>query len=191
VKSSLQVLLFASTFALLPGVARADILLTPFAGLSFVDDESRGTFGAALGFGGLITFEADVARVGLGTVNTPSFDLRVHSTSYMGNVMLRPPVGPVQPYGIAGVGLLRLAGQFTLPFEGQLEDASRTRLAYAIGGGVMLFFSPNVGLRADFRYVRPVGGLRVSDLVNVPSTGDVPPGQLDFARATVGLTLRL
>ena len=54
----------------------------------------------------------------------------------------------------------------------------------------MLFFSPNLGLRGDVRYIRPFGDLRVRDLVAIPTTGDVPSGQLDITRATVGLTLK-
>lgn len=173
-----------------PVAARADILLSPFAGLTFVDGESKGTFGASLGLGSIITMEADVARTSLGSVTTPGFDLDVSSTSYMGNVLVRPPFGSVQPYGLAGIGIIRLSGRFDLPFEGNLGDATRTKLGYALGGGVFIFFSPNLGLRGDVRYIRPFGDLRVSDLVALPTTGDVPAGQLDMTRATVGLTLK-
>ena len=173
-----------------PSTARADVLLTPFAGLSFVDGGTKGTYGASLGLGGLITLEADVARTNLGTVSTPVFDLDVHATSFMANAMVRLPVGSVQPYGLAGVGLVRLAGGFTLPIEGTIGDSTRSRPAYSLGGGVILFFSPNLGLRGDIRYIRPIGSLRVTDLVSVPGTGDVPTGNLDMTRATVGLTLK-
>lgn len=173
-----------------PAAARADILLSPFAGLTFVDGESKGTFGASLGLGSIVTMEADVARTSLGSVTTPGFDLDVRSTSYMGNVLVRPPFGSVQPYGLAGIGIIRLSGRFELPFEGNLGDATRTKLGYALGGGVFIFFSPNLGLRGDVRYIRPFGDLRVSDLVALPTTGDVPAGQLDMTRATVGLTLK-
>lgn len=173
-----------------PSAARADILLSPFAGLTFVDGESKRTFGASLGFGSIITMEADVSRTSLGSVETPGFDLDVRSTSYMGNVLIRPPFGSVQPYGLAGIGIIRLSGRFELPFEGNLGDATETKLGYALGGGVFIFFSPNLGLRGDVRYIRPFGDLRVSDLVDLPASGDVPAGQLDMTRATVGLTLK-
>lgn len=173
-----------------PAAAGADILLSPFAGLTFVDGESKRTFGASLGIGSIVTMEADVARTSLGSVTTPGFDLDVRSTSYMGNVLVRPPFGSVQPYGLAGIGIIRLSGRFELPFEGNLGDATRTKLGYALGGGVFIFFSPNLGLRGDVRYIRPFGDLRVSDLVALPTTGDVPAGQLDMTRATVGLTLK-
>lgn len=173
-----------------PSAARADVLLSPFAGLTFVDGESKRTFGASLGFGSIITMEADVSRTSLGSVETPGFDLDVRSTSYMGNVLIRPPFGSVQPYGLAGIGIIRLSGRFELPFEGNLGDATETKLGYALGGGVFIFFSPNLGLRGDVRYIRPFGDLRVSDLVDLPASGDVPAGQLDMTRATVGLTLK-
>jgi opacity protein-like surface antigen len=164
--------------------------LSPFAGLTFVDGSAKGTYGGSLGLGSIITLEADVARTSLGELSTPGFDLDVSSTTYMGNIMVRPPFGSVQPYGLAGVGLIRLSGRFDLPFEGELGDATKSKLGYALGGGIFIFFSPNLGLRGDLRYIRPFGDLRVSDLVAIPTTGDVPAGQLDFTRATVGLTLK-
>lgn len=173
-----------------PAAAAADVLLTPFAGLSFVDGESKGTYGASVGLGSLVTLEADVARVHLGEVVTPAFDLDVRATSYMGNVMIRAPFGSVQPYVLAGAGLLRLSGRFDLPFEGTLGDATESKLAYSLGGGLMIFFAQNVGLRADVRYIRPVGDLRVDDLVSLPTSADVPRGTLDITRATAGLVLK-
>jgi opacity protein-like surface antigen len=186
----LPALISALLITVSPSAARADVLLTPFAGLSFLDGGSKTTYGASLGLGGLITLEADVARTNLGTISAPVFDLDVHATSFMANAMVRVPVGSVQPYALAGVGLVRLAGAFTLPFEGTLGDSTRSRPAYSLGGGVILYFSPNLGLRGDIRYIRPVGSLRVTDLVNVPATGDVPTGNLDITRATIGLTLK-
>ena len=186
----LAIVLSLCVVALGVAPARADILLSPFAGLSFTDGESKGTYGASLGIGSLITLEADVSRVNLGELQTPAFDLDVTTTTYMGTVLVRPPFGSVQPYGVAGVGLIRLAGRFALPFEGSLGDATKSKLGYTLGGGLMLFFSPNLGLRGDVRYIRPFGDLRVRDLVAIPTTGDVPSGQLDITRATVGLTLK-
>lgn len=183
-------LALAGALIVVPSTARADILLSPFAGLSFVDGESKATYGVALGIGSLITFEGEVARANLGSVSTPGFDLDVTSTSYMGTVLVRPPFGSVQPYGLAGVGLIRLAGRFDLPFEGALGDATKSKLGYTLGGGLMIFFSPNLGIRGDVRYIRPFGDLTVGDLVAIPTTGDVPSGQLDVTRATVGLTLK-
>lgn len=175
---------------LTPAVARADVLLSPFAGMTFVDGGSKGTYGASLGLGGLVTLEADVSRVHLGTVSTPAFDLDVRATTYMGHVMVRPPFGSVQPYAQAGIGLLRLSGRFDLPFEGSLGDATESKLAYSLGGGAMIFFGPAIGLRGDVRYIRPIGDLRVSDLVSLPVSGDVPEGKLNLTRATVGLVLK-
>lgn len=189
-RRSVSFVLVACLGLAMPSAARADILLSPFAGLTFVDGEAKRTFGASLGFGSIITMEADVSRTSLGSVTTPGFDLEVRSTSYMGNVLVRPPFGSVQPYGVAGIGLIRLSGRFELPFEGNLGDATETKLGYALGGGVFIFFSPNIGLRGEVRYIRPFGDLRVSDLVDLPTTGDVPAGQLDMTRATVGVTLK-
>ncbi len=187
---SLAVVLVAALALLAPVGARADVLLTPFAGLSFVDGETKGTYGGSLGMGGLITLEADVSRTHLGKVTTPAFDLDVRATSYMGHVMVRPPFGSVQPYVQAGAGLLRLSGRFDLPFDGALGDATKSKVAYSLGGGLMIFFTPAIGLRGDVRYIRPVGDLRVSDLVSLPTSGEVPDGRLDFTRATAGLVVR-
>src|SRR5690606_4767538 len=50
-----------------PSTARADVLITPFAGVSFIDDDSKRNFGASIGFGGLIGFEVDASQTRIGS----------------------------------------------------------------------------------------------------------------------------
>ncbi len=63
--------------------------------------------------------------------------------------------GSVQPYALAGVGLLRTNVQ---DFAGQFSVNSKNDFGMDVGGGVMGFFSNNVGLRGDVRYFRAFRG---------------------------------
>ena len=51
-----------------PRPAAADVRLTGFGGVSFINDENKGTYGAAITFGGLFGFEFEAARTSLGDI---------------------------------------------------------------------------------------------------------------------------
>src|SRR5262245_43434796 len=95
--------------------ARADVLLTPYAGFSRIYEENKGTFGVSFGFGGMIGLEFDAARIRLGLEDFSPLDLDAHATTLMGNMVVRFPAGPIQPYGTAGVGLVRVSGDVDVP----------------------------------------------------------------------------
>ncbi len=173
--------------------ASADILLTPFAGVSFLGDSSEKlTYGAAVSFGGLLGVEAELARAGLGSLDVGgSFvDLQAHLTTAMVNVVVRLPAGPVQPYATAGVGVVRLSGDLNVPFLGSLLSLSGQDFGGNVGGGIYLFPSQNLGIRGDVRYFRTLGSLTLDDLTEIGGFGDLPVPDLDFWRATAGVTLR-
>ncbi|MFN2447065.1 MAG: outer membrane beta-barrel protein [Vicinamibacterales bacterium] len=83
-------------------------------------------------------------------------------TSAMINVLYLSPRPGIQPFGVAGAGLLRLTGVRT-PAGG---SDGQTDLGVMLGGGVHLPVTEAVGLRGDLRYLRflrshpevPVGG---------------------------------
>lgn len=171
--------------------ASADVLLTPFAGISFLDDEQKGTFGATVGVGGLLGVEFDVSRARLGTVRDLAvLDLTVDVTTVMGNVVVRLPAGPVQPYASAGAGLIRLSGNLRVPFLGTVVSASAQDLGVNVGGGIYVLPSDHLGLRADVRYFRRIGDVSIDDLTGVGGLDDLPLPRLDFWRATAGVTFR-
>jgi opacity protein-like surface antigen len=104
----------------------------------------------------------------------------------MGNVLLKYPLGGqegfgVRPYALAGAGVVRLDGD---AFDSVLSFRD-AKIGRDFGGGVMLFFGTHVGIRADLRYSRTFQAVDFLDI----DLGDVP-GDLDFARGSIGLILR-
>jgi opacity protein-like surface antigen len=167
------------------GSARAEVMLTGFGGAAFggATDQSRGTYGGAIGFlgAGVFGFEIEAAT-------TPEFfgngDRNVFTknnvVTLMGSFLLAAPAGPVRIYGAAGAGILKT----------RLEDADRlftidsNDFGINVGGGVIAYLGGHVGLRADVRYFR--------DLQDTDPDGrfDIDLGKLDYWRAVGGITLK-
>jgi hypothetical protein len=181
---------------LLPASAKADGMIIPFVGVNFGGDSGkelstaldakRFSWGASFAYmgGGVLGLEGDIGY-------SPDFfgktDLGGSSVlTVTGNLLFGIPFGGqkgfgVRPYALAGIGLIRsdvkVFGE-QLPFE-------KNEAAWDFGGGIMLFFGTNIGLRADVRYFRSFGDVDfgVLDLVTGSRT-------VDFARASSGLILR-
>ncbi|MCC6161846.1 MAG: outer membrane beta-barrel protein [Acidobacteria bacterium] len=176
----------------MPRAAAADILLTPFAGVSFVDENTKKmTYGATLSLGGLIGFEGELARTSLAEASlrgTP-IDLNAHVTTGMVNVVARFPTGPLQPYATAGLGVIRATGSADVPALGPALSISGRTFGMNYGGGLYVFPSKSIGIRGDIRYFRTVGDLTLkgaADLFDI----DLPVPDFDFWRITGGVTLR-
>jgi opacity protein-like surface antigen len=184
---------FATITVVLVGAAtaRADVLLTPYAGFSRIYEENKGTFGVTFGFGGLIGLEFDAARIQLGLEDDFSpLDVDAHATTLMGNMVVRFPTGPIQPYGSAGVGLVRVSGDVDVPVIGELISVDAQDLGWNIGGGLYVLPSPNVGIRADFRRFR-TGDVTFDDLIDaIGGLDDLPLPDFNFWRTTFGVTLK-
>ena len=72
-----------------------------------------------LGGVGTLSLFPDIA----GLTNT-----NVIAASNMGNLVLRAPTGPIQPYGSAGVGVVRVTGNLDVPFLGPtIREEERKR----------------------------------------------------------------
>ena len=175
----------AMLIAVAPSSARAQVSLTPYAGATFGADAptTKFTFGASLTFMGRVAgFEADFGY-------TPDFfdededvvlvgDSNV--TTLMGNLVIGPSVGPVRPYGVIGLGLMRSRVD-----GGDLfEDISTNDFGFDAGFGLMGLVSEHVGFRGDVRYFRSLNDPEVDD------DFDVAVGNFDFWRATGGITFR-
>jgi opacity protein-like surface antigen len=189
----LQTVVVAALGAVLLGSSpvRADVLLTPYAGFSRIYEENKGTFGVTFGFGGLIGLEFDAARIQLGLEEDLSFlDFDAHATTLMGNMVVRFPAGPIQPYGSAGVGLVRVAADVDVPILGERISVDAQDLGWNLGGGLYVLPSPNFGIRADFRHFR-TGDVTFDDLIDVVGgLDDLPLPNFNFWRTTFGVTLK-
>ncbi len=173
-----------------PSTASADILLTPFVGASRLDDTNKTTYGASLGLGGLIGLEFEAARIQLGSFeDIPGVDVSAHATTYMGNFVVRLPTGPVQPYGTAGVGIMRVTGDVDVLIAGNIISASAQDFAWNIGGGLYLFPAPNIGIRGDLRRFH-TGDVVWDDIAGIGGLDDLPLPEFDFWRFTAGITFK-
>ncbi|MGD9906590.1 MAG: outer membrane protein [Vicinamibacterales bacterium] len=167
--------------------AAADIRGTVFAGTTRIEETNKGTFGAAVTFGGLLGVEFEAARTLLGDLaSVGPADVEASLTTYMGNLVLRLPTGPIQPYGSAGVGVVRVTGDINVPFLGDVVSASAQDVGWNVGGGVYLFPTPNIGLRAEVRRFQ-TGDVNWEDIADI---GDLPLPKFNFWRATAGVTIK-
>jgi opacity protein-like surface antigen len=93
---------------------------------------------------------------------------------------LRFPAGPVRPYVVAGIGLIKRSIDYV---QGAPQaSTSDSRAAYSLGAGVNVFFSQHVGINGDFRYFRNfTAGNIVMDLSN---------DHFDYSRASLGVVFK-
>jgi len=167
--------------------ARADGFVSPFIGFNYGGDstncttlthcdEKRVNWGVAVGStGGVFGFEEEFAYAPnfFGTSGTDNAVLTL-----MSNVLVIIPAGPVQPYGLIGIGLVRPHTELT---ASSLASDQNT-LGWDIGGGVNVYFAHAVGIRGDLRHIRTLQDLTLGGVfTNAP---------LDFWRASAGLTFR-
>jgi opacity protein-like surface antigen len=97
----------------------------------------------------------------------------------MGNFMLAPRFGPVQPYGLIGFGLVKSHVESV----SDVLDSDNNNFGWNLGGGLMVFFGQHFGIRGDIRYFHSFQDL---DLV-VSSLEGI---KLDFGRAAGGVVFR-
>lgn len=185
---------FVCALALLyaPRTASADILLTPFAGVSFLDDDNNNlSYGVGISLGGLIGFEGEVGRTTLGETPVIGQRLNIEAgiTTWMGNIVVRFPSGPVQPYFTGGLGLIRATSDLELASVAPTLSLSGQTFGMNYGGGLYLFPSPSFGIRADVRYFRTIGELSLDDVDDLLGF-DLPLPDFDFWRVTGGVTFK-
>ncbi len=184
----LRLAALAAMFALASAApARADGFLTPFYGFNFGGDqgagcpsltncqEHRSDWGVSLGTMNVIGFEEDLGYSKNFFGETPTSDNAV--LTLMSNLLVGFPTGPVRPYALVGVGLIRPHFQNV----SSLTDFESNSFGWDIGGGVNLYFSRSVGVRGDLRKFQTFSDLDFGFFTNQ---------KLDFWRASVGLALK-
>jgi opacity protein-like surface antigen len=212
-----QVFQAALVLLFVAGMARpasADWLFTPYLGINFggaantVDiadlDESfeqRVNFGgslAAMG-GGIFGFEVDFNytpnffQITEGGEDFELLNVDSSMTTFMGNILIGIPIGGttgggVRPYVAGGIGLMRA----NIEFDDLFDNLSTNDLALNVGGGVHIFFSDSVGIRADLRYFRDLAQEDDDDPLEDDDFIDEDFGLTDFDywRGTIGVTFR-
>jgi opacity protein-like surface antigen len=181
-------------FAMLLGVsgarkANAEGFVSPIFGYNFGGDsgcpqitnceDKHLNWGIAFGaLGSVVGFEAEFAHTSdfLGKVSNQSTDV----LTFMGNFMLAPKIGPVQPYGLGGIGLIRTS------VEEAVESNDENQIGWDVGGGLMVFFGQHIGIRGDIRYFHSFQILDLSGFPNLP----INQTKLDYGRAGVAAVFK-
>ena len=167
--------------------ARADGFLSPFLGYPFGGDsaacsslthceDKRLSWGVSIGKGsGVVGFEEEFTYTPDFSGRTPGFDNAMFTL--MSNLMLGVPKGPVRPYGIIGVGLMRPH----LKLDSSSLSLSKNALGWDMGGGLNIFFSRSFGIRGDIRRLKTLQGLTL---------GIFSDEHVEFWRGTAGITFQ-
>jgi opacity protein-like surface antigen len=93
----------------------------------------------------------------------------------MTNLLVGVGIGPIHPYGLAGVGLIR-PHVSTPGFSGENNG-----FGWDLGGGLTISVAPHIGIRGDVRH------FHTADNVDLPF---FTSQHLDFYRASAGLAIR-
>lgn len=142
-------------------------------------EDKRTNLGVAFGaMGPILGFEEEFAdaRNFFGGVGDQSSSV----ITLMSNVMLVPALGPVHPYVLAGLGLMKTHVEFT---RTDLLSISNNSLAWDAGGGVTVLFGGHVGIRGDIRHFHS------TETFTLPFVGAPTDEKVNFGRASAALVL--
>ena len=150
--------------------AHAEGFLTPFVGFNFGGDsancislsncdEKRLNWGVSFGSRhGIFGFEEDIGYAPSFFGKTEGGDNAV--LTVMSNLMVVVPAGPIQPYALAGLGLVRPHAKF----DSSSLSLDQNALGYDVGGGVNVFLAHGVGIRADLRHLHTLQDITLGNL---------------------------
>jgi len=169
------------------GPARADGFISPFIGFNFGGDsancaslrncqDKRTNWGVSFGStNGIFGFEEDFGYTRDFFGKAPGVNNSM--LTLMSNLMIVVPAGPIQPYGIVGLGLIRPHVQFDLASQ----SLDQNTLGYDIGAGINIFPVHSFGLRGDVRHLHTLQDVSLGVLGN---------DRVDFWRGSIGVTFR-
>ena len=174
-----------------PAPAAAQAFINPSFGYNFSGDsgcpeitgcESKHfNWGISLGaIGSIVGGELEFTNTDNFYGETVTAKTRV--TTIMGHFLLAPKFGPIQPYGLAGLGLLRSRLEAT---GGSGADEDQDDFGYDFGGGLMIFFGGHVGVRADVRYFQAFEALELFGLGDRENNN-----KLNFGRFSTGVVFK-
>ena len=181
------ILLTAVLLASMASSARAQGFIAPFIGFNFGGDssncasltsceEKRLNWGASLGsVNGVLGFEEDIGYASQFFGKTPGGDNAM--LTLMSNLMIVIPAGPIQPYGIIGIGLMRSHAQF----NASSLALNNNSLGWDIGGGLNIFLAHSIGVRGDVRRLRTLQDVTLGVFGN---------DKVEFWRGSAGLVFR-
>ena len=180
-------LLVLGMCAAMPTSAAAQTFISPFIGFDFGGDsgcptatgceDKNSNLGVAVGkLGALAGGEVELGYARDFFGEAAGVDSNV--LTLMFNVIVGPKVGPVRPFVLGGVGIIKSRVEFD---AGSLLDTGN-EFGYNLGGGLMVMFGEHIGVRGDIRRFKSLSG---TDFLGF-SLSDV---KLGFNRASAGLVL--
>jgi len=99
----------------------------------------------------------------------------------MGNGMIAPRFGPVQPYWLIGLGLMKTHVDFST--NALLGENSENHFAWDTAGGLMVFFGRSVGIRGE---IRPYHAFQDLEILGIALANS----KLDYGRVAGGVVFR-
>ncbi len=179
-------MMFLVAVAIAPRPVFAQRAITPYFGYNYGGDssncvslrnceEKHTNFGVSLGSAGRTGVELDIAYAKNFFGASPDGHNSV--LTLMSNLVFGIPIGPVNPFVLAGIGLIR--PHATLNATDLVR--SKNALGYDVGFGVTLSLGRRLGIRGDIRRFNTFDDLKL---------GLFTGGKLRFSRASVGLTLK-
>ena len=171
------------------GHASAQAYISPFIGYNFGGDsgcpevtnceEKRRNLGVAFGsIGSFLGTEFEFSYIDNFFGESPGSSSNV--LTLMGNFMLAPKFGILQPYGVIGVGLIKTHTEATV---GALLESDNNHFGWDIGGGGIVYFGAHFGVRGDLRYFHAFQDL---DILGIP----IADAKLDFGRLSGGAVFK-
>jgi opacity protein-like surface antigen len=97
----------------------------------------------------------------------------------MGNLLVGPRLGPAQPYGLVGVGLIKIRTELV---AASLVESANSHFGWDIGGGMMVG-GRRFGVRGDIRYFHAFQDLEVLGV-------SIADEKVDFGRASAGVVFK-
>ena len=98
----------------------------------------------------------------------------------MSNIMIVPAIGPVHPYLVGGLGLMKTHVDFT---RTDVLSTTNNGLAWDFGGGITVLFG-HIGVRGDIRHFHSTTAFSIP-FVGTTATRE----KLTFGRASAALVL--
>lgn len=169
--------------------ASAQAYISPFIGYNFGGDsgcpevanceDKRRNLGVAFGsIGRVIGSEFEFSYIDNFFGASPGTSSNV--LTLMGNFMLAPKFGVVQPYGVIGVGLIKTHVEASI---GGFLESNNNNFGWDIGGGIIGYFGNHFGIRGDLRYFHAFQDLEILGL-------QLQDTKLDFGRLSGGVVFK-
>ena len=144
-------------------------------------EDKRTNLGVAIGtMGAILGFEEEFADAKnfFGSVGTQSSSV----ITLMSNIMIVPAIGPVHPYVLGGLGLMKAHVDFT---RTDLLSTTNNSLAWDLGGGVTVLFGGHLGVRGDIRHFHSTKSFTIPFVETTTPTEE----KVSFGRASAALVL--